>query len=68
MSATLWRPPVRDAEQNEAHAAGKQLTWMRGGAKHKLLWMSVDRADVPLVAALSAWGIEADSPGPFGRP
>jgi hypothetical protein len=39
---------------------------LRDGASRKLLWMSVDRADIPLVVALDAWGIAPTSPGPFG--
>jgi hypothetical protein len=47
---------------------GDRLTLdLRGGAKRKLLWMSVNRADVPLLAALSAWGIAPASPGAFGH-
>ncbi|HMJ35625.1 MAG TPA: hypothetical protein VK501_17075 [Baekduia sp.] len=37
---------------------------LRSGAKHQLSWMTVDRADVPL---LTAWGIEPPSPAAFGR-
>ena len=40
---------------------------LRDGASHKLLWMSVDRADIPLLAALNAWGVPPTSPGAFGR-
>ena len=39
---------------------------LRDGASHKLLWMSVDRADIPLLAALDAWGVASASPGAFG--
>jgi hypothetical protein len=38
-----------------------------GGSARKLLWLSVDRADVPLLAALSAWGVAPPSPGTFGQ-
>jgi hypothetical protein len=38
---------------------------LRGGTKRKLLWMSVDRADRPLLASLTAWGVAPMSPG-FG--
>jgi hypothetical protein len=40
---------------------------LRDGASRKLLWMSVDRADIPLLAALSAWGVALTSPGAFER-
>jgi hypothetical protein len=39
---------------------------LRDGTARKLLWMSVDRADVPLLAALNAWGVAPTSPGAFG--
>ncbi|WCB97054.1 hypothetical protein DSM104299_05825 [Baekduia alba] len=40
---------------------------LRDGTARKLLWLSVDRADVPLLAALNAWGVAPTSPGAFGR-
>jgi hypothetical protein len=39
---------------------------LRDGGSRKLLWMSVDRADIPLLAALNAWGVAPASPGAFG--
>jgi hypothetical protein len=39
---------------------------LRDGTRRKLLWMSADRADGPLVTALRDWDIAPASPGPFG--
>ena len=39
---------------------------LRDGASRKLLWMSVDRADVPLLAAMGAWGVALESTAAFG--
>jgi hypothetical protein len=39
---------------------------LRDGTERKLLWLSVDRADVPLSAALKAWGIVPAGPETFG--
>jgi hypothetical protein len=39
---------------------------LRAGRSRKLLWLSVDQADIPLLAALNAWGIATTSPGGFG--
>jgi hypothetical protein len=39
---------------------------LRDGPRRKLLWMNVDRADAPLMAALNAWGVAPTSPGAFG--
>ena len=39
---------------------------LRDGAKRKLLWMSADRAGVPVLAALRAWDITVTSSGAFG--
>jgi hypothetical protein len=40
---------------------------LRSDTKHKLLWMSVDRADVHLLEGLRAWGVAPPNPGAFGR-
>lgn len=39
---------------------------LRDGMARKLLWLKADRADVPLVAALKAWGVAPTSAGTFG--
>ena len=39
---------------------------LRDGARRKWLWLSVDRADVPLLVALKAWGVAPSSSGTFG--
>jgi hypothetical protein len=40
---------------------------LRDGSTHKLLWLSVDRADVPLLGVLNAWDVAPTSPGAFGQ-
>jgi hypothetical protein len=40
---------------------------LRGGSARKLLWLKDDRADIPLAAALEAWGTRPESAGGFGR-
>jgi hypothetical protein len=40
---------------------------LRDGSRRKLLWLKADRADVPLLAALDAWGVAPASLGAFGR-
>jgi hypothetical protein len=39
---------------------------LRDGTARKLLWLKADRADVPLLAALDAWGVAPTSSGAFG--
>ncbi len=39
---------------------------LRDGSTRKLLWLSVDRADVPLLAALATWRVATTSAGAFG--
>ncbi|MET0602087.1 MAG: hypothetical protein ABW167_08880 [Baekduia sp.] len=39
---------------------------LHDGSTRKLLWLSVDRADVPLLAALNTWRVVSTSAGAFG--
>jgi hypothetical protein len=39
---------------------------LRDGTARKLLWLKADRADVPLLAALDAWGVVPTNSGGFG--
>jgi hypothetical protein len=54
-----WIPAVEivAASGHRGRTADRLTLQLRGGTKRKFLWMSADRADVPLLAALNAWGV-----------
>lgn len=64
----VWIPAeaIVAASGRRGRMADRLSLDLRDGARRKLLWMSVDRSDVPLTAALSAWGVEPTSAGAFG--
>jgi hypothetical protein len=64
-----WIPAneIVAASGRRGRMANRLTLDLRGGTRRKLLWMNVDRADIPLLAALSAWGVAPTSPGAFGR-
>jgi hypothetical protein len=64
----IWIPAraIIAASGHRGRMVDRLILELRGGAKRKLLWMSVDGADRPLLASLSAWGVAPASPGAFG--
>ncbi len=64
-----WIPAgeIVAASGHRGRTADRLSLDLRDGASHKLLWMSVDRADIPLLAALKAWGVTPTNPGACGR-
>jgi hypothetical protein len=64
----VWIPAseITGASGRRGRMVDRLALDLRGGGKRKLLWMSVDRGDVPLLAALNAWGVAQASPGAFG--
>jgi hypothetical protein len=64
----VWIPAgeIVGASGHRGRMADRLTFDLRDGTRRKLLWMNVDRADIPLVAALNAWGVAPTSPDTFG--
>ncbi|MES1193875.1 MAG: hypothetical protein ABUM26_06080 [Solirubrobacterales bacterium] len=64
----VWIPAseIVAASGHRGRMADRLTLDLRDGATRKLLWMSVDRAHVPLQGALSEWGVALESPIAFG--